>query len=106
MKLYNTPRGILIDHEDRQVLYTECGWDELINRDGLLTHLSERHRALPAAPDLIPELAKSALPPLAGQELWASGVTYLRSKIERQEESRGGGGSDFYQRVYEAERPE
>jgi 2-dehydro-3-deoxy-D-arabinonate dehydratase len=41
-----------------------------------------------------------------GQELWAAGVTYLRSKQERQEEAKEAGGADFYQRVYEAERPE
>src|SRR5262249_19886837 len=42
--------------------------------------------------------------PLERQEIWAAGVTYLRSKKARMEES------DFsataYDRVYEAERPE
>jgi 2-dehydro-3-deoxy-D-arabinonate dehydratase len=33
-------------------------------------------------------------------------VTYLRSKIGRQEESKDAGGGDFYAKVYEAERPE
>jgi 2-dehydro-3-deoxy-D-arabinonate dehydratase len=42
--------------------------------------------------------------PLDVQEVWASGVTYLRSKIARIEESAGGG--DFYDLVYQAERPE
>ena len=46
------------------------------------------------------------LPPVGNQELWACGVTYLRSKIGRQEESKDGGGGDFYERVYGAERPE
>ncbi len=44
------------------------------------------------------------LPPVERQEVWAAGVTYLRSKKARMEES------DFsataYDRVYEAERPE
>jgi 2-dehydro-3-deoxy-D-arabinonate dehydratase len=44
------------------------------------------------------------LAPLDVQEVWASGVTYLRSKVARVEESIGGG--DFYDQVYEAERPE
>jgi 2-dehydro-3-deoxy-D-arabinonate dehydratase len=44
------------------------------------------------------------LAPLDVQEVWASGVTYLRSKVARIEESIGGG--DFYDQVYEAERPE
>jgi 2-dehydro-3-deoxy-D-arabinonate dehydratase len=36
-------------------------------------------------------------------ELWGAGVTYLRSRDARKEES---GVPDVYQRVYEAERPE
>src|SRR4051794_23098060 len=44
------------------------------------------------------------LAPIERQEVWAAGVTYLRSKAARMEES------DFsasaYDRVYEAERPE
>ena len=46
------------------------------------------------------------LPPIGNQELWACGVTYLRSKVGRQEESKDAGGADFYAKVYEAERPE
>ena len=47
------------------------------------------------------------LPPIgSNQELWACGVTYLRSKVGRQEESKASGGADFYAKVYEAERPE
>lgn len=37
------------------------------------------------------------------QEVWASGVTYLRSKQAREAESATG---DIYQRVYSAQRPE
>jgi 2-dehydro-3-deoxy-D-arabinonate dehydratase len=44
------------------------------------------------------------LPPIERQEIWAAGVTYLRSKKARMDES------DFsataYDRVYEADRPE
>lgn len=43
-------------------------------------------------------------PPVEQQEIWAAGVTYLRSKVARMEES------DFsataYDKVYDAERPE
>ena len=42
--------------------------------------------------------------PLDKQEIWASGVTYFRSRVARMEESERGG--DFYDLVYEAERPE
>jgi 2-dehydro-3-deoxy-D-arabinonate dehydratase len=44
------------------------------------------------------------LAPVDGQEVWAAGVTYERSREARQEEARDGG--DVYARVYFAERPE
>jgi len=44
------------------------------------------------------------LAPIAAQEVWAAGVTYLRSREARMEESQDGG--SFYDRVYRAERPE
>lgn len=43
------------------------------------------------------------LPPLDMQEVWAAGVTYLRSREAREEESHQIG---VYDRVYSAERPE
>lgn len=44
------------------------------------------------------------LAPLDLQEVWAAGVTYLRSKVARMEESEGG--ARFYDAVYDADRPE
>lgn len=44
------------------------------------------------------------LPPLDEQEVWAAGVTYVRSREARQEEAEDGG--DVYARVYNADRPE
>ncbi|HLI14767.1 MAG TPA: fumarylacetoacetate hydrolase family protein [Acidimicrobiales bacterium] len=43
------------------------------------------------------------LAPVEHQPVWAAGVTYERSRDARTEESHG---SDFYERVYDAERPE
>ena len=43
------------------------------------------------------------LAPAESQEVWAAGVTYLRSRAARMEESIEG---DVYARVYAAERPE
>src|SRR5437868_3124573 len=44
------------------------------------------------------------LPPVEQQEVWAAGVTYLRSKKARMEESEFS--ANAYDRVYEAQRPE
>ena len=53
------------------------------------------------------KLDESALlPPIGSQEVWAAGVTYLRSRSARMEESEDSGGDRFYDLVYEAERPE
>lgn len=46
------------------------------------------------------------LAPVQNQEVWAAGVTYLRSRDARIEESKDAGGGTFYDRVYDADRPE
>jgi 2-dehydro-3-deoxy-D-arabinonate dehydratase len=51
-------------------------------------------------------VAEPLLAPIQNQEVWASGVTYYRSRSARMEDSKTSGGSDFYDRVYNAERPE
>lgn len=73
----------------------------LLERADLLGYL----RSLAA--EKLPEVAESEmrlLPPVERQEVWAVGVTYLRSKKARMEES------DFsataYDKVYDAPRPE
>ncbi len=51
--------------------------------------------------------APSALrAPIGTQEVWAAGVTYLRSRTARMEESKDAGGGTFYDKVYHAPRPE
>ncbi|MEM9141836.1 MAG: fumarylacetoacetate hydrolase family protein, partial [Bacteroidota bacterium] len=45
-------------------------------------------------------------PPLENQEIWAAGVTYERSKSARMDEAKESGGDVFYDKVYDAERPE
>jgi 2-dehydro-3-deoxy-D-arabinonate dehydratase len=44
------------------------------------------------------------LAPMDGQEVWAAGVTYKRSQQARERESVGA--ASFYDKVYNAERPE
>jgi 2-dehydro-3-deoxy-D-arabinonate dehydratase len=52
----------------------------------------------------IPLSSLTLLPPLDRQEVWAAGVTYLRSKVAREGESQGA--ASFYDLVYQADRPE
>ena len=51
-------------------------------------------------------LPASLLAPIGTQEVWAAGVTYLRSRTARMEESKDAGGGTFYDKVYNAVRPE
>lgn len=104
MKLYKTKQGPAVEGENEFYLLENENWDEFINDDSLLEKVKERIKSLPALPNNLPE---NILAPVGNkQELWACGVTYLRSKIGRQEESKDAGGGDFYAKVYEAERPE
>jgi 2-dehydro-3-deoxy-D-arabinonate dehydratase len=48
--------------------------------------------------------AAQLLAPVDAQEVWAAGVTYVRSKAARERES--GAAANFYDRVYTAARPE
>ena len=104
MRLYKAKSGIVIEKENQFYAVANEEWNEFINDDNVL----EKAEALLSS--LLPvdaSFIKDLLPPIGGnQELWACGVTYLRSKAGRQEESKSAGGADFYAKVYEAERPE
>ena len=103
MKLYKTKSGTVIEKENKFYLCNE-NWDLFINDDNLFQKTEKLATSLTAGDQ---NLITQLLPPIGGhQELWACGVTYLRSKIGRQEESKTAGGADFYAKVYEAERPE
>ena len=104
MKLYNSRQGIVIEDESRLYLLENEDWDVFVNDDALFKKMKEKIKDLSPSEN---SLIENVLPPIGrSQELWACGVTYLRSKIGRQEESKDAGGGDFYAKVYEAERPE
>lgn len=101
-RLYRTTRGPVLDADGRYFDLDAVDWDELVNQDDLDDWLPRQSRNLTplpsgAAPDEV-------LAPIGAQEVWAAGVTYYRSRSARMEESAQGG--DFYDRVYDAPRPE
>lgn len=104
MKLYRTTRGIVIERNGAVVLLERGNWDEFVNDDDLFQNMVRAVQS--GTPTADAGITRDLLPPMQSQEIWASGVTYYRSKVERQKESKEAGGSDFYARVYEAERPE
>ena len=106
MKLYKTETGILLEKEDLFYRLHDTDWDLVVNRDDLYEWLelqAEKLIYLTFTDDIpFPEI----LAPIGSQEVWASGVTYIRSRTARMEESEKAGGGSFYDRVYDAERPE
>jgi 2-dehydro-3-deoxy-D-arabinonate dehydratase len=103
MKLYNTTNGIVIEQSEKFYLVKE-DWNNFINNDAVLETATA---AIVTAAPVDKTAIENLLPTIGNkQELWACGVTYLRSMVGRQEESKAAGGADFYGKVYEAERPE
>jgi 2-dehydro-3-deoxy-D-arabinonate dehydratase len=103
IKLYKTSKGAMAE-KDGMYYNINHPWDELMLANDLFGLLTE---AITASQKPVAELMGDIeLPMMSSQELWACGVTYLRSRDGRQEESKDAGGGDFYARVYDAERPE
>ena len=101
MKIYKTENGTVVEHEESYHQLSELSWDTLFLQNDLSAFLkpllsSENKIAKP----------EGILAPIGSQEVWASGVTYYRSRTARMEESKDAGGGSFYDRVYSAERPE
>ena len=105
LRLYRTTTGPVMERDGGLFLVYE-NWDALISRDNLPLHLKGLR-----ADDFEPlvEATPGSLEiraPLSGQEVWAAGVTYIRSREARKEESASAGGGGYYERVYDADRPE
>jgi 2-dehydro-3-deoxy-D-arabinonate dehydratase len=105
MKLYKLKDGILIEENKNFFHFKNEDWDSFANDDNLFDKMNEVIKSKKPIENF-DILLKEMEAPIQSQELWAAGVTYLKSKEERQEESKSAGGGDFYKRVYEAERPE
>ncbi len=102
MRLYKTTTGIFVEDDSRFFFLKNEAWDRFVNDDDLYRKIKNVVQSM-LPTDRMPD---NLLPPVQSQELWASGVTYFRSKQGRQEESKKTGGGDYYAHVYEAERPE
>jgi len=107
MKLFRLSEGIILQHQNANYLLG-LDWDTLINREGLYSYLSNILPGMAVLNDAgaLEMLDTKLMPPIGSQEVWAAGVTYLRSREARMEESIGSGAADLYDKVYAAERPE
>lgn len=106
MKLYKAKNCIIIEQSEKHYLLRNENWDQFINDDDLSEKIRQIISLRKPDIDILHIIQNELEPPIQSQELWASGVTYIQSRIGRQQESKTAGGGDFYAHVYEAERPE
>ncbi len=102
MLLYRTTNGFFIQSGETWHAIGHDDWDALFNAADLDAQVA----AALAGPAVAAPSPTEILAPIGTQEVWAAGVTYFRSRTARMEESKDAGGGTFYDRVYEAERPE
>jgi 2-dehydro-3-deoxy-D-arabinonate dehydratase len=101
MKIYRTAKGLVVEDLGRHYISTSISLDSLLIRDDAEEHLKASLVKWTAAEaDVLTELRA----PIGDHEVWGAGVTYYRSRVARMAESKDGG--NFYDRVYEADRPE
>jgi len=103
MKLYKKGGKVFIEH-DGLFYVSEMDWDTLVDHQHLYQHLVKQLPGFQKTQSMDVEGDWDA--PIGSQELWAAGVTYLRSKEAREKESAQSGGGSFYDKVYDAKRPE
>jgi 2-dehydro-3-deoxy-D-arabinonate dehydratase len=106
MKVYKTDTGILIGARGKLYSSKSTSLDSFLNQDNLYgqTELELTEENLVSDSGFLNGYTLEA--PVQSQEIWAAGVTYLRSRDARKEESKEAGGASFYDKVYDAERPE
>jgi 2-dehydro-3-deoxy-D-arabinonate dehydratase len=106
MKIYKTNTGIIVESNGSMYASRHTSWDSFLNQDNLYKSVEAEVAGSIALGtiDLLNDLIIQA--PIQSQEIWAAGVTYMRSRNARMEESKDTGGGSFYDKVYDAVRPE
>ncbi len=106
-RVFQTPEATLVQEGSfTRKLPDTFHLDELFTADDPCAFLRELFVRSEDTPSHLLIDPATLLAPLGHQEIWAAGVTYLRSRTARMEESKSSGGDSFYDKVYHAARPE
>ncbi len=103
MLVYRTDVGLVLVADGRSLRLADLTFDELLQERAPLDVLRRLAAGAPDADGATPQVLSA---PIGSQEVWAAGVTYYRSRDARMDEARASGGATFYDRVYDADRPE
>lgn len=106
MKVYRTSAGTVAEVDGNHFALERVAWSGLLSASDPVAAVRRAVDALPPGSERGQPTREELLAPVDRQEVWAAGVTYLRSRTARMEESQVSGGGSFYDRVYDAERPE
>jgi 2-dehydro-3-deoxy-D-arabinonate dehydratase len=101
--LYRLKDGLSVEKDGKFYSVGESSLDALLAYENLHQYLTSV-TVVENSKDHLDLISLEA--PIEHQEVWASGVTYYRSRSARIKESKDAGGGNFYDRVYSAERPE
>jgi 2-dehydro-3-deoxy-D-arabinonate dehydratase len=96
-RIYKSNDGLLIEHNG-EFFSINHSLSDLLSMG-----MQEARSIIEAASSSVKAPSHLVAPIDSHQEVWACGVTYLRSKVGRMEESEI---PDLYSRVYDADRPE
>jgi len=99
--VYRTAAGVFVAYGQKSGgrLFSGVTIDQLFTGEVTAADLETGGQPADSVIDEVPA-------PIESQEVWAAGVTYLRSRSARMAESEQSGGADFYDKVYHANRPE
>lgn len=106
MKVYRTFAGAVAEVDGEHYTLDRVPWSGLLAGRDPAAVIRKAVESLPSSATRAQPTREELLAPVDHQEVWAAGVTYLRSRTARMEESEAAGGGSFYDRVYEADRPE
>jgi 2-dehydro-3-deoxy-D-arabinonate dehydratase len=99
--LYRSAAGLVAQRGEDFFQLHDVGFDDVFDQPNPVAWIEDR-----LASGIAVSAPEHWLAPIESQEIWAAGVTYLRSRDARMDESHDAGGGSFYDRVYAADRPE
>lgn len=107
-RIFKTSAAVFLESSDSPGLFrhVESGFsfNELFRSTDPAAYIAAVYDGAGKEVSFNPEIPFAA--PISDQEVWAAGVTYFRSRTARMEEAEKAGGDIFYDKVYEAARPE